>query len=164
MALVKCILTPICSGYSVVPGEAVREIILEGGPARRRESFSGATYRVPVTWIVDGSEHKYLWAFYRGITHEGALPFLIDLVIHEAALVECQVSFFSGTFGTRSVNDGLYTIGADLEAVVPDIDYEADADFVTMCNEFGFDFEAGETLDDLNELVNEILPGDLPAP
>jgi hypothetical protein len=160
MALTKLVITPLQAGYSAKQGQETLVVALDGGASRFRRDIDGAVYRVPVTWLTNGSGYRYLDCFYRGITQNGALPFLIDLIIHEGQKVEHQANFLS--FKLAGKDGNFFMVEAELEVIpIPIID--ADLDYVAMYNEFGGSFEQDTLLDDLDTLVNVTLPGDLPG-
>lgn len=162
MAIPKCVLVPQMVPYSMAPGKEVISQQLEGGKGRYRRDISGATAKVQVQWTVTEKWYKYLNCLYI-ITESGALPFKIDLLMQDIGLTEHTVHFTADGGAPRLVAvDGkirVVTAELEVEPIVPDV--VAAQDYFDMMNGFGEDWSV---LDDLDDLVNLTLPGDLPAP
>lgn len=80
-------------------------------------SASGAT--VSVRWKCTEDEYSYLQAFLR-LTGNGALPFLVDLIIDDSHPIEYVASIEGGTVSLMQVEGGIRTVAASLYAVPTD--------------------------------------------
>lgn len=160
MALSKLILPPDKEGYSVTDGTEVIAVQLDGGAARYRRDVLGATSRVPVQWKLNPGNYRYLRAFYRTATNNGATPFLIDLLMDEPTLTEHQAYFVPGSMKLSSVSGLTHTVAAELE-VIPDLpDAAYDAALVMIYEEYG-PYGSVTILDELEAFANITLPDNL---
>lgn len=158
----KLALPPDNSGYASTEGVDVLVAKVDGGPARYRRDFIGATSTVNVTWRnVTKAGYAYLRAFYNTAVARGSLPFLADLILDSADLIEHECYFVPGSFGTQSVNGGvLFDVTAQLEVKPLPIDDALNQSYVDVYTAFGEDAE--EALALLEQLVNVDLNNALP--
>jgi phage pi2 protein 07 len=154
MELVKFIIPPDSSAYSVSDGNEVVSTKLDGGASRYRRDMIGATSTVNVSWILGRDEFKYLRSFYRGITGKGAEPFLIDLILDDYELTEHVVHFVEGSMQLTSQKGLTYWVSAQLE-VTPNEDLD-NGGFAYVYNEFGANWQYN--LDQLQIIVNNKWP------
>lgn len=116
MALPKLALTPDSSGYSAKFGNEVLSAKLAGGRSRRRRDIIGASHNVSVEWIMTPDEYSYLKLFYAE-RQNGALPFLMDLILDGPFPLEYEVSLVEDTFKLASQAGATYIVTAELEVV-----------------------------------------------
>lgn len=161
MPLTKCNLAPEKQGYTHQDGNEVISVALDGGLSRTRKDKINAAMTVSVQWSCDKITYNYMRSFYRGVTESGALPFLIDLLIDDACtLTEVEARFVPGTFRLASHSGINYIITATLEIKSP----VGSGNIAYWLNEFNMnDYNAMFYEDELNTVVNTILPVDLPA-
>jgi len=159
MALSKLTIAPTKEGYGVTDGTEVIAVQLDGGASRYRRDVLGATSRVTVQWSVGPDVYRYLRAFYRTATNNGATPFLIDLLMDEPSLTEHQAHFVPGSMRLTGVQGLTYTVNAELE-VSPDLpDEDYDTALVMLYGEYGL--QAPYFINQLEQLANVDLPGAL---
>lgn len=160
MALNKLSLKPDNSAYSVVDGKSVIATQLDGGAMRYRRNIVGATSKVSCTWIIGPQDYKYLRAFYRSIVANGALPFMVDLLLDEPALVEHKAYFVPDTMTLNSQKGLQYNVSATLEVFPNEYDSEADSIFAVMYGEFGPNYESifPPLESEFDELINVSIP------
>ena len=72
-------------------------IPLRGGKARYRRDVLNASKLVECRWVVDATGYNYIKAHERIFAKQVA-PFLIDLIIDEAALENCEAWLASDEF------------------------------------------------------------------
>jgi hypothetical protein len=122
MPLPKLKLTTDRDGYTFKYGPASLAIQLEGGGSRFRTDLDGMATSIDIQWKTDPAGYDYLMAFYRTTTKNGALPFLIDLILHTKTVSEYTAHFVPGTLGLVSQAGLSYIVSATLEVVgnVPD--------------------------------------------
>lgn len=123
--MAKLTLRPDEASYAQTPGSEVASVQLDGGRAWRRKTKENASSIVNATWVLEEVEHQVFWAFYRGNTSRGSLPFDMDLVLEDSILedVEC---YFNGEPALASKDNGVYTITAELEVIRPEYDPDLD--------------------------------------
>lgn len=158
MSLIKLMLPPDQTSYTVTDGAEVVSVDLDGGAARYRRDILGATSRVAVQWTAGVDEYKYLRGFYRGITISGSLPFEIDLIVDANELTTHKAYFIPKSFALRQQQGLTYIVGAELEIYPADITDSLSA-FVLLYNEFGKTWAQYENI--INEMMNVTIPEDL---
>lgn len=158
MEMVKFVIPPDNSQYTVADGKEVIATQLDGGAARYRQDIIGATSTVTVTWILGRDEYLYLRSFYRGITGKGAVPFLIDLILDDYELTEHKAYFIPGTMQLTQQKGLTHWVSAQLE-VMPNEDIDKGS-FAHIYNALGSGWKLW--LDLLDVVVNEKLPESLP--
>jgi hypothetical protein len=121
--------------YAGTFGSPVIAVQLDGGAPRLRQDKLGIVHIIDVAWYVGPDDYKYLMAFYRTGTSQGALPFTIDLVIDDSVPEEYTATFVPQTFRLESIEGITFTVRAQL-AVVP-IAADADADNLIISNRAG---------------------------
>lgn len=163
MALFKFAIPPDNSSYTVADGKEVVSTQLDGGAARYRRDILGATSTVGVVWIVGPDEYKYIRSFYRALTLKGATPFLIDLILDEPTLTEHKVYFIPGSMQLTGQKGLTYWVSAQFEVYPAEIDYEAEKAFAALYSDLGANWQSlfPPIENDLNQVVNIELPGDL---
>lgn len=152
-------LLPAKSGYSVGerPG-AVLRAPLEGGRSRMRRDMLDPAPIVSVQWNLTARKYDQLQAFHRHATRRGADPFLIDLVIDEAALVRHTARFVPDSFRLAGIEGGKYIVQAQLEAEPTAGDTSAlDEALVMMFGVYGSGDAVYAAMKALEQLVNEDL-------
>lgn len=153
----KLNILPDSASYSVTDGKEVIATQLDGGAARYRRDILGATSRVTCQWTVGQDVYRYLRAFYRSATTNGATPFLIDLILDDPTLTEHKAYFIPGTMQLRETVGHKYVLYAELE-VIPDLpDAAFDDALIFLYEEYGI--ETVDTIERLMQLVTVDLPG-----
>lgn len=145
-------------GYALVDGEAVLRAKVGAGPSRQRLDMLGAPAEIDMTLVLGGGEYQYWRAFYRSTLVEGALPFLVDLVIDTATPQECTAKIIPGTHRLSGVNGDAHMVQMRLEVVMPDPPVD-DAAIIMLYEQYGD--AAPFLLDQLATLVNVDFPGAL---
>lgn len=154
MEMVKFVIPPDNSQYTVADGKEVIATQLDGGAARYRQDIIGATSTVTVTWILGRDEYSYLRSFYRGITGKGATPFLIDLILDSYELTEHKAYFIPGSMQLTQQKGLTHWVSAQLE-VVPNEDTDKGS-FAYIYNALGSSWKLW--LDKLDVIVNKDWP------
>lgn len=157
----KLTLPPDNSGYASTEGVDVLVAKIDGGPARYRRDFIGATSTVNVTWrALSATGYKYLRAFFNTAAARGSVPFLADLILDDGALTEHECYFVPGTFGTQQVQGGvLFDVTAQFEVKPLPVDDAYNQGLIDAYAAFGEDSAEGLAL--LEQLVNVDLPNAL---
>ncbi len=160
MALNKLSLVPDNSSYSVTDGKSVIATQLDGGAMRYRRNVLGATSSVSCTWIIGPDDYRYLRSFYRSVVANGALPFMVDLLLDEPALIEHKAYFVPDTITLNSQKGLQYNVSAKLEVFPNEYDVEADMIFAVLYGELGPDYMSLFPLleSDFDELINVSIP------
>ena len=92
MTLPKLKLIPAQDGYGAEDADdAVLRAKVSAGPSRTRLDMLGSTASVSATLQMDQAEYQYWRAFFRSTIAEGALPFLMDLLLDYPDTVEHEV-------------------------------------------------------------------------
>lgn len=152
----KLILPPDQASYGVSYGNELVAVALDGGAMRVRRDKVDVPHLVDVQWSLDEADYVYLMAFYRSATNYGALPFLIDLLIDGAVLIEYTCKLIPGSLQLAEQRGLLYVVTAQLEVQTnPDVDLDYDAGLVVIYEAYGAD--AANTLQELEDLVNTYL-------
>ena len=113
----KLILAPEQRGYSLQEGSSgIVSAILDGGASFYREGYEGTVVRLSLSWVCDGAEYRYMRAFHRVGTAEGALPFLIDLFVDDMDLTQHIARFVPGSWTLDSVEGEAFNVRASIEA------------------------------------------------
>lgn len=156
----KLAVIPSQSGYAAELGDETLRAQLEGGPSRTRRGFIGAVAAVNATWNLPQSGYNYLMAFYRTGTAKGSEPFLVDLILDTANVLEYQAKFISPPrlAGVRGLT---HNITAQLE--VKPLAVDADSDNSIMDTYEAYGDEGGNVLMALAKLVNVTAPNALPG-
>ena len=158
MPLPKLELRPLRTSYGATHPDSSHYVRLEGGLGKNRLDQLGSSATVAVRWALTALEYQYFLAFWRTL-EEGALPFLIDLVLEGPDLVEYVAQFLPGTVGTSEPSPEAFTVDATLEVEPSVPDPETDQSIVDLFTVYGLD--GPSVLDRLAQFVNEDL--DLPA-
>lgn len=157
----KLSITPDEAGYSAATGEETLRVQLDGGAGRYRRDILGASSSVEVQWTIGPTEYAYLKTFSRVATAQGALPFLIDLILDEPFPVEHEARIIPGSFSLASVQGMTYTVRASLEVTPNAPDDEYDEGLLLIVGEYGED--AGLILLSFEEIANVDMPRSLPV-
>jgi hypothetical protein len=112
--------------YTGVFGSPVISTQLDGGAPRIRQDKLGSVHIIDVAWFVGPDDYKYLMAFYRTGTSQGALPFTIDLVIDDSVPQEYTATFVPQSFKLESVEGLTFTVRAQLAVLPTTADAAAD--------------------------------------
>lgn len=159
MPMLKLTLPPDQSAYSVTDGSEVVSSKLDGGASRYRRDVLNSTSTVSAQWTVGPEAYKYLRAFFKSVTTNGALPFLIDLLLDEPILTEHKAYFVPGSMSLGQQQGMTYFVRASLE-VYPIVQNDAaNVSYVEMFNALGYTGPA--VLNRLAILVNIDMPGSL---
>lgn len=156
MTLPKLALIPAQDGYGADDADdAVLRAKLSAGPSRTRLDMLGAPSQVTATLQLDDGEYQYWRAFFRTVIAEGALPFLMDLLLDQPSLTEHEVKLAAAPrlSGQKGL---LYVVQLRLEVKPLPADNDADAALAMLYAEYGMD--ASVILADLEHLVNVDLP------
>lgn len=113
----KLNLVPDSASYSAVMKPTVLSVELGGGPARYRRDLLVTSYRVICQWILNDFEYQYLSAFIRNSIDGGSDAFHIDLILDGPEISQHEAHVIPGTYSLRSVQAGVYTVSAELDAV-----------------------------------------------
>lgn len=127
----KLYLRPNSSGYTATLGNEIITAQVDGGPSRSRRDFVGKPSTVNVAWMLDEAGFDYLGAFFRTGTANGALPFLCDLLLDRAALVEYTCKFIPGTFKPVA-STAAFTFNATAQFEVQPLAVDEDLDNAIM--------------------------------
>jgi len=111
---------PSRASYSVARGAETLAVKLDGGASRFRRDILSAAFLVDVEWQLDVSGYNYINAFYRTTIVHGSLPFTINLILDQAALVEYTAKIIPGTFRLTRQEGLLYVVSAQLEVTAAD--------------------------------------------
>lgn len=152
----KLMISPTEAEYTAQPGSGVVATKLDGGASRYRADQLGAAALVTVGWTLSAWQYQYLMAFFRSATERGSEPFLIDLIMDNAAMQEYTAHFVPESFALTGRAGEAYLVGAQLEVIPLDEDEEFDEGVVVSYDEYGED--APLVYADLEALVNEHLP------
>jgi hypothetical protein len=148
---------PDSQGYTVVDGDEVLSVKLDGGASRYRRDVLNSNSLVNCQWSLDRNEYNYARAFFKFATANGSQPFLIDLVLDEAmALTEHTAWFVPGTMQLRQQQGHLYVISAQMEVAPIPRNAALDESLVTMWTFYQPDPTA--FMNRLEKLVNFDLP------
>ena len=112
--MLKLAIPPDKESYSVEDGESTLAVQLEGGAARYRADYIGATAKITVKWTLDAQKYDYLRAFYRQ-TNDGADSFLADLIFDRSVPTEYECHFIPKTFKLNGHSGATYIVTAQLE-------------------------------------------------
>jgi len=148
--MIKFVIPPDNSAYSVTDGNEVVSTQLDGGAARYRKDILSATSIVNVSWVLDRDGYYYGRSFFRGITSKGALPFLIDLILDDYVLTEHKAYFKPNSWQLTGQKGLTYYVSAQLE-VYPNEDID-NGNFVYIYNALGSGWAS--SLDKLDTIVN----------
>lgn len=135
--LMKMALCPAQASYAVEDNTAQTiRTQLDGGRGRYRRDILNSSALVDVRWVVTASGYDYLCAFKR--VFEGEVePFLIDLIIGEARLTECQAMIIPQSFRLEQVSGPAYTVSAQLEVTPPEYSIDMDKAIIWLVSVFG---------------------------
>lgn len=152
----KMAIPPDKAGYSISdPNSLIATAVASGANRYRRDMF-GANATVNVQWTCDPAEYQYIKLFFRTALDEGALPFLIDMVLdHAPELTEHEAHFVPNSLKLSSHSGWTYVVTAQLD-VKPKGITQSDIDYVTVFENFGPYFAQYEDL--LNTIINVSLP------
>jgi hypothetical protein len=134
-------LPPDQASYVVTDGKEVVYNQLEGGFGRYRRDILNSNSLVDLQWTVNRGGLDYLTDFFENITNSGSLPFTIFLYIDSGiALTEQTAYFVPETFKISEGNGFSFIVSAQLEIKPLEINEDEAFDYITVCNEFGFDW------------------------
>lgn len=138
-----------------------RRVQLEGGAGRYRRDVIRSSKLVEAQWVLTPAQYNYFMAFYARFQTKPD-PFILPLIIEEAALSDCECWFIPGTFSLTSRQGDIYTVSARLEVMPPQRDAALDDWLITLPPYLGPEW--AEYMDRLHRLVNVSLPASLPYP
>ena len=156
MTLKKLNLTPVQASYTFAHGQETLRVRLDGGASRFRRDILGSSSILNVRWQANSTDYQFLQAFYRSVSKNGSLPFLIDLVIDYSQLREYRAYFIPGSFRLASQAGHTYNVSAQLEVLAIDRDEDYDEAFIAAYEAHGR--QASNTGQELEDFVNEFLP------
>lgn len=124
MPLTKLLLVPDQENYSVDDNDSVVQTKVDGGPARYRLDYVGASMQVETTWTLNPDEYQYMRAFYN-FCNKGADPFFCDLILDEPTLRTYVCRFKPNTFKLSKVRGHSFQVKVTLEVTPNDtgLDY-----------------------------------------
>lgn len=160
MALVKLALLPSQASYSATTQPGFETTRSRGGPSRRRRAYYNNPRWVDCSFAVGAIAYAYLQAFWFETTQEGTLPFLIDLILDEAGLLEYEAAFSSDGLRLAEQRGNLYTVSCQLEVTYRGRDPIADQALVESYNLYAESVNG--IIDQLAETVNLAAPDALP--
>lgn len=149
-------LTPSLNGYSVQRGDTLVRSQPGMGPSAIRLDRYNTPSRVSVSWNVGPADYNYLVAFYFTAIREGALPFLLDVVLDDPEVRQLEAVLIPGSFVLEGIDGLTYHVRAEAE-VTPIRLSEFDALMIEMFDAEGEDW--GDMLLDLDHLVTITMPG-----
>jgi hypothetical protein len=114
MPLPKLSLPPSTGNYNVSFGNELVSVTLDGGLPRIRRDIAGACHTVTCSWLLDATAYNTLLTFYNTTVAKGSLPFLIDLIIDTASLVEYTAMFVPKSFSLSGQSGATYNVAAVL--------------------------------------------------
>jgi hypothetical protein len=148
-------LTPSIDGYGVQRGDSIVRSQPGLGPSAIRLDFYNTPSRVSVSWNVGAADYNYLVAFYFTAIREGALPFLMDVVLDDPLVRQLQAMLVPGSFVFDGVNGMTYRVRAEVE-VSPIRLSDSDELMIDMFETEGEFW--GDVLLDLDHLVTVTMP------
>ena len=154
--LLRFLYRPTNASYSFQ--KSAREtsrIILDGGKARVRRRILNASKLVECRWVVNALGYNYIKAHER-IFADQVAPFLIDLIIDEAALENCEAWLASDEFRLVEKRGAAFILTAQLEVTLPERCFINDMNLVCVMNAFGPDWL--QCADKLDWLTNTYRP------
>jgi len=160
----KLVLLPSSTRYAADNGKGALYTELDGGAGRLRRDFDTPNAEATLQWELRQSAYEYIQVFFRHSTKNGALPFLLDLVLDDAFLTEYTCRFKPDTFKLTRVKGLTHTVQAkvEVEQPIPDQDYDALYIFIfenyggQECDNVYVNFK--RMTDELEKLVNITLP------
>lgn len=152
MALSKLYLSPVSDGYSFTDGSEVLSVKLDGGASRYRQDILNSSLTANVQWILTPNKYTQMRYFYLNTVKSGSLPFNIDLLLNDVDnLTETECHFVPGSFGLRSQRGLSYVVGATLELVQDE--YNFDPLIVLFGNDWPYYNDLFDTI------INTNIPG-----
>jgi hypothetical protein len=101
MPLPKLLLSVPQDGFALQEAdEAVLRAKTSSGESRQRLDQIGAPLTAQIQLFLSEAGYQYWRVFWRSQISQGALPFLLDLVIENSAIEECQVKVIPGSYQT----------------------------------------------------------------
>lgn len=153
----KLIIPPDQNGYSVMDGNEVLSVQLDGGASKFRQDILNSVSKVSVQWTLDATQFNYIRSFYKYTLISGSLPFLLDLYIDNPfELTEHVCHITPGTFSLKSQMGQSFVVGCTIEAE-PIADQNL-IDAGLLYGLFGEQYVAYN--DTFDNLMNVEIPGD----
>lgn len=154
----KFLYKPEQSSYAITYGNSVVAVQMDGGPSKFRSDIKNAPDIVNVSWAFSSYEYDYFKTFLSAV-EDGATPFLIDLIIEEAGLVEHEVHFVPKTAKLKEQKGLSYYVTAKLEVNKIPRDKEFDFGYIDMLSAYGDEQSAFDAINQLDIFVNtQIVP------
>lgn len=155
--LQKLIIQPDQNGYSVMDGNEVLSVQLDGGASKFRQDILNSVSKVSVQWSLDAVQFNYIRSFYKYSLKSGSLPFLLDLYIDNPfELTEHVCHIVPGTFALKSQAGQLFVVGCTIE--VEPITDQILIDAGALYGLFGEEYVAYN--DTFDKLMNVDIPAD----
>jgi hypothetical protein len=139
--MTKLNIRPAQAGFTYSPGDEVARVRLQGGKDFKRKTKEKSTSIVNATWVLSPIEYSVFWAFYRSETSRGSVDFTFDLLLEDQGLDTVTASFI-GTPETVSKEGSAFTISAQLEITLPNVDTDADDSLLVLYGIYGADLDA----------------------
>lgn len=108
-------LIPAKSGYNITPKPEFWRTQLEGGAGRYGRGPRNAAWNGSFQFITDAEGFRYLRAFYRTTTLNGALPLLMQIVYPLSTLTTHKARFVPNSVKLTGINGETYVIAAAFE-------------------------------------------------
>ncbi len=145
--------------YSMTRGGKVVGTQLDGGLARYRQDQVNAASLVQCQWVLTSRyDYDRFMDFFEGVAREGAVRFLMDLVIDYGDPTEYVCNFVPDTFNLVSINGNVHTVTAQIQAKPLQIDLDYRAALWMIDNEYGSLDDGLDVINHLNQFVNIDLP------
>ena len=153
----KLIIPPDQNGYSVMDGNEVLSVQLDGGASKFRQDILNSVSKVSVQWTLDAIQFNYIRSFYKYTLKSGSLAFLLDLYLDNPfELTEHVCHIVPETFGLKSQAGQSFVVGCTIEAE-PITDQNL-IDAGLLYGLFGEEYLAYN--DTFDNLMNVEIPGD----
>lgn len=123
-------LTPGSGNYSADRGEEIIQSAADMGPTLIRAGFASSPATMSISWGVNAARLQYLAAFYFTAIREGALPFIVPLVLQTGAAVDHVALLVPGSFEISGVDGNVHLVSATI--VTEPLPRDATADSETI--------------------------------
>ena len=128
---------PDQSGYSHGDPVETQSVKFQGGVSRFRRTAIGASYPLSCQWTLCVTDAVEFERFYRVATARGATPFIVPLVIEEAASADYEVNIVPGSWRKENAGGRNYRVSVELEVKQPVRETDVDAAILALFDAYG---------------------------
>lgn len=106
---------PDQAGYSHGDPSEARAVKFDGGTSRFRRTAIGSSYPLSCQWTLCAVDAAEFERFYRVAAGRGSIPFIVPLVVEDAACADYEVHIIPGSWQKANAGGRNYRVTVALE-------------------------------------------------